>query len=268
MPEKEAEVQTLVNLGLTVLQAKVYLALAKFGVSTAGTIAEKAIVARQDVYRVLAGLQEKGLIEKIISNPNQYSPIDLEKGLTNLLQRREHQTTEIKDSIKQIRNNFLCIDKVEADSKKKCQFVWVPQEEMSRQRLLNGTVKAKTNVDYGTDFRSAMGGAEIILGSILKDLKRGIIFRALIDISQVTCRESQAFAVLKKNPNHQVRYVRSEIPVKIQIKDRREVLISIENANSNTDTPYLWSNNPILVQVIQEWFDFRWDNGSKDYPHV
>ena len=58
---QEETVQTLVNLGLTVLQAKVYLSLAKSGVSTGRATAKAAKVASQDVYRVLIELQEKGI---------------------------------------------------------------------------------------------------------------------------------------------------------------------------------------------------------------
>jgi hypothetical protein len=56
--------------------------------------------------------------------------------------------------------------------------------------------------------------------------------------------------------------------VKLEIKDRQEVLISIENAKSNLDTPYLWSNNPILTHVIQQWYDMIWKTGSEDYPRL
>ena len=93
---QEETVQTLVNLELTVLQAKVYLALVKLGTSTGRTTAKAAKVASQDVYRVLTELQEKGLVEKIIAKPNKYRPIPLKDGLSMLLQRRNKQTAELK----------------------------------------------------------------------------------------------------------------------------------------------------------------------------
>ena len=55
-------------------------------------------------------------------------------------------------------------------------------------------------------------------------------------------------------------------PVKIFIKDQQEMLISIENAKSNIGTPYLWSNNPILINIIQQWYDIIWEKASKECP--
>ena len=61
--------QTLIDLGLTLLQAKVYLALVQSGTLKVGTIAQVSKVARPDVYRTLQKLQDLGLIEKIITKP-------------------------------------------------------------------------------------------------------------------------------------------------------------------------------------------------------
>ena len=57
---QDNDAQLLNELGLTILEAKVYLALAKTGKTTIATISKTSKVARPDVYRTLAKLQEKG----------------------------------------------------------------------------------------------------------------------------------------------------------------------------------------------------------------
>jgi sugar-specific transcriptional regulator TrmB len=258
-------VQTLVDLGLTVLQAKVYIALAKSGTSTGRTTAKTAKVASQDIYRVLSELQEKGLVEKIISKPNKYRPIQIEEGLPILLQRRNKQTIEIKNSINEIVKNFQSIDKIEDDNEK-CQFVCVPQKEIIEKKIRNGFETAQTSVDLSSEVQCSMEGAERSHDIILKSVKRGVKFRELIDLSQGRCQESRAFSTLRRNPAYQTRFFCSTFPVKLQIKDRQEVLISVKNAASNLDTPYLWSNNPCLVQVIQQWYDIMWEKCESRMP--
>jgi sugar-specific transcriptional regulator TrmB len=255
----------LVNLGLTVLQAKVYLALAKSGVSTGRATAKAAKVASQDVYRVLIELQEKGMIEKIISKPNKYRPIPLEEGLSMLLQRRSKQTIEIENRMTEIVKNFSGIDKIEDDNEK-CQFVCVPQKEIIEKKFRNGFETAQTSVDLSSEFQCSMEGAERSLDIILKSIKRNVKFRELIDLSQGRCQESRAFSTLKRNLSYQTRFFCSTFPVKLQIKDKQEVLISIKNAKSNLDTPYLWSNNPCLVHVIQQWYDIMWEKCESRMP--
>ena len=52
------EVQTLIDLGLTSLQARIYLALYQTGTSEAATISKVTKVARSDVYRTMYKLQQ------------------------------------------------------------------------------------------------------------------------------------------------------------------------------------------------------------------
>ncbi len=262
---QDEPVQTLVNLGLTVLQAKVYIALVKSGTSTGKETAKAAKVAPQDVYRILTELQEKGLVEKIISKPNKYRPIQIGEGLTVLLQRRNKQTIEIKNMMTKISKNFSGIDKCEKDNEK-CQFVWVPQKETIANKLRNGIETAQTSVDLFSEFQGSMEATERELDSILKSIKRDVKFRELINLSQGRCQESKAFLTLKRNSAYQTRFFYSPFPVKLLIKDRQEVFISIKNAKSDIDTPYLWSNNPCIVQVIQQWYDIMWEKCESRMP--
>ena len=52
MSIQDKAIETLTGLGLTVLQSKVYLALAKEGKSTVKGIAKTSNIARQDLYRI------------------------------------------------------------------------------------------------------------------------------------------------------------------------------------------------------------------------
>ncbi|MEX2723761.1 MAG: helix-turn-helix domain-containing protein [Candidatus Freyarchaeota archaeon] len=63
-------IQTLTDLGLTFLQAKTYLNLAKLGKANVQTIAKASNVARQDIYRIMPSLQKLGLAEKNHSQTN------------------------------------------------------------------------------------------------------------------------------------------------------------------------------------------------------
>lgn len=61
-----SEDRVLVDLGLTPKQAKVYLALVRFGPLRVAGVSRNSQVARPDVYQTLDKLQQMGLVEKII----------------------------------------------------------------------------------------------------------------------------------------------------------------------------------------------------------
>jgi len=266
---QEEGVQTLVNLGLTVLQAKVYITLAKLGTSTGRTTAKEAEVASQDVYRVLSELQEKGLVEKIIDKPNKYRPIQIEEGLTILLQRRNKQTIEIKNMMTEICKNFSGTDKIEDDNEK-CQFVLVTQKETIASKLTKAVETAQTSIDLMNDSREAMIMHEKIHELKDKALKKGVKIRTILNNPPGGGQTSKSFlAFLERKPEFQVRYLRHfPSSAKLFIKDNKEVFISTSRNVSMLAQPYLWSNNPILVQVIQQWYDIMWEKGSRECQRV
>jgi sugar-specific transcriptional regulator TrmB len=158
MQSQEETIQTLVNLGLTVMQTKVYIALAKSGTSTARTTAKAAKVASQDVYHTLIELQEKGLVEKIISKPNRYRPISMEEAISILLQRRNKQTDELKKAAFEIVQRFQGVDKFE--NNETGDFIMIPQGETSVNRLSSAWKTAQTNIDLICELREGMGRCE------------------------------------------------------------------------------------------------------------
>jgi len=86
-------VQILTDLGLTLLQAKTYLALSQLGKATVKTISKTANVARQDVYRVMLALEKLGLAEKIVAKPTMYKATPIKEGIYFCFKRKLNNTT-------------------------------------------------------------------------------------------------------------------------------------------------------------------------------
>jgi DNA-binding MarR family transcriptional regulator len=261
-------VQALVDLGLTVLQARVYIALASSGTLTGKAAAKEAKVASQDVYRILAELQEKSLVEKIINRPNKYRAISPEQATKSLIRQREEQTIELKRTVAKILKDMQNTDKSEEENGTN-QFVLIPAKGPALNRLENGASTAKTHIDFAADFQSSMEGIEHLgFGGFTRILERGTKIRFLLNKPKKTNPTSKGtikvFLALKRKPAFQVRFVQSPLLGKLQIKDNKEVLISTKQATSNENTPYLWSDNLIIVQVIQEWFNSMWNKASEN----
>ena len=106
MTKGDDHMHTLMELGLTFLQAKTYLTLAKLGKADVKTIAKAGNMARQDIYRVMPMLQKRGLGEKIIAKPTKYEATPIKEGLSMLLQNRKKEYTELQNKTSSIINNF------------------------------------------------------------------------------------------------------------------------------------------------------------------
>ena len=124
----DEDISTLTELGLTVSQAKIYLSLAKAKNLTAQAISTTSKVARPDVYRVLVQLNEDGLVEKIISKPQEFHAISVEKCVSKLIQRRIIKTEELaQKALKLIED--LEHDTANEELNEKFEFIVIPNKD-------------------------------------------------------------------------------------------------------------------------------------------
>lgn len=96
----------LENLGLTALEAKVYLTLLDLGPSLAGLITRKSGIHRRTVYDALERLSQKGLIGYIVKNNRKYFEAANPERLQELLQEQEDKITKILPELK-AKYNFI-----------------------------------------------------------------------------------------------------------------------------------------------------------------
>ena len=95
--------QVLIDLGLSINEAKAYLSLLELGTAQSGKIAERAHMHRSNVYDAIERLYTKGLCSRSIKNNlTLYSATD-PNNLLNLLKTREHQLEEIMPQLQLLR---------------------------------------------------------------------------------------------------------------------------------------------------------------------
>jgi len=89
-------VNLLCELGITPIQARVYLALYNSGESTVRSLVENLHIHRADAYRAVQRLQSLGVIELAIGNPNKYSAIAPKEAVTMLTENLEKSMISLK----------------------------------------------------------------------------------------------------------------------------------------------------------------------------
>jgi sugar-specific transcriptional regulator TrmB len=92
----EEDIQTLTRLGLTILQAEIYLTLTKLEKATIKTLSTTTKIDRANVYRIVSKLQELRLVEKMITNPTVYKAVPIQDGAPMLLERQTQEYQEIR----------------------------------------------------------------------------------------------------------------------------------------------------------------------------
>jgi len=145
--DREKNLDILIQLGLTKLQAKVYLTLTKLGKTSVKTISDTTKIDRAQVYQVIAKLQEIGLIQKILATPILFKPISLQEGMQILLERKAKEFSDIEEkTIKIIQKNRE--NKIENPfQNNEDQFMLIPGKETHNREFIKLFENTQTRYD-------------------------------------------------------------------------------------------------------------------------
>ncbi len=90
--------RALVSLGLSELEARVYVFLAKKGPCKERDIAESLKLYKKQLYRSLKTLQDKDVVRATGAHPHEFSATSFEEVLELLLELKKEQTKSLEAS--------------------------------------------------------------------------------------------------------------------------------------------------------------------------
>ena len=251
---QEEEVQILTRLGLTVLQAEVYLTLTNLGKATVKTISTTARIDRANVYRVISKLQELGLVEKLITNPTVFKAVSIHEGIPMLLERQAKEYKEIEAKIREMLKKRTRNDK-EKPPEEGCEFALVPDERAVIRKLIEMMAHSQKSYDLIFYSKSLAVGAAIFFKELVK---KGLNVRLLAYMNEGETLHEKVLN-LKRNGSLEVRCTFTSPPITLSLFDKKEALMNTAPFNPFR-TPSLWSNNPVLVSILQSYFDQKWND--------
>lgn len=254
---QDEDVEALTSLGLTVLQAKVYLTLVKLGIATIKEISKTSGVARQDLYRITSELQEVGLVEKVIAAPTKFKAIELTEGVAILLQRVHKKELESRKKILKLIQRYKYQSATVQTQKKGAHFILVPEKEvlLRVRKLIENT---QTSVDVVTTLNRFQSGLIDFNEAHKKASKRGVKFRIITNKPEDENSLTEMVKTVAKNFAFEIRYINTSPLAAIAIYDKKEMIIATSTTANINEVPILMSNNSSLIAIAQSYFDVMW----------
>jgi len=182
MADDSEFITRLIGFGLSEKEAQLYYHLLKYGPKSPSLLAKSRKTYREDVYRTLTGLIDKGMVNPSLDSPTVYAAVELETALDVALKRYE---TELRDM--EVKRQEL--------EKLSRQQRFRPSDEFGSYKIVRGMREAVAVAAANTDlterqivfvmpeiifaFDSSFGLNEVIK----KFIDRGGNFRALSNIS-------------------------------------------------------------------------------------
>jgi sugar-specific transcriptional regulator TrmB len=259
---REEEIEILMDLGLTLLQAKTYLALVSFGTATINTLAKTTGIAKHDVYRIMPKLQISGLAEKIIAPHATYKAVPVEDAASMLLQNKIHQDAILQkktaELISHYKNNNIGAPVQEEDS-----YFRIISEKFHYLRTLDSiTDEANHTIDFAHTWEFTMGMLfKHNPDNLERALKRGVTIRWITENHNEDKLAEGALKNLTSYSLFKIRYVPRPIPLRIAIYDRKHAIMCLSN-DSVSWMNNMWSNNKMFVNAIANSHAQMWSGAA------
>jgi sugar-specific transcriptional regulator TrmB len=250
--------QVLTDLGLTLLQAKIYLALLRNGKATIKTIHKTANVARQDVYRIMPTLNKLGLAEELVVKPTMFKATPLKEGYKLLLHKKTHQYSELQKKTRKLINNLVETTEKTESQEDDSKFVITLSKDLLFKKFDERERTVQTSIDIICTWKRAKLTLFNHFQNYKRLLKRGVRVRWITEKHEEDHSMQEILDTLTIGPLFRIRYVSAPMPIKALIYDRKEVHMCIALLPSD-DVPSLWSDNPQFVRVITTYFEDLWN---------
>ncbi len=258
MTSQEEDVEVLTQLGLTVLQSEVYLTLIKLGRASIKTIATTAKLDRANVYRVMPKLEEYCLVEKTITVPIFFKAIPIRDGFTMLLAHKAKEFQEIEAKSREIIKKYK--ENKEQEIQVDYQFELIPAYIATTRKLREMVERSQKGYDFIFYSKSLAKVIDNIIVIFKELIKKGVKIRLIACMHEEETLHKRILN-LKKKGLFEIRYMFSEPQITLTLFDKKEALIN--TAPFPMGTPSLWSNNPVIVSIFQDYFDRKWRESKK-----
>lgn len=264
MKGKEEHIETLVKLGLTSLQARIYLTILKLQKANVGKVSNTAEIARPDVYRVLPTLEKIGLVRKVIATPIKYEATPLKEGCQILLDRKKREYDDAEQKSVELITEFNSENHAFLDESSVESFCLVN----SKQLMIEKVMLADSTAEKGLDVIGRWGAMRGLVFSNTeiyeKAMKRGVRIRFIID-NPPNPNDKIIEKWSRSSPLFELRYLTEKLPIRGAIYDGKTANMCVRSIQDMEVTPSLWSNNPEFVKLLVNYFENLWQQAKPVY---
>jgi sugar-specific transcriptional regulator TrmB len=248
--------QTLTGLGLSILQAKTYINLAKLGKADVKTISRTSNVARTDAYRVMLTLEKLGLAERIVSKTTVYEATPIKEGLSLLLQNKREEYAGLEKRTSSLLKNFQ--PNVMQESQEDSQQIKITSEFRLLLKMHESLIRsAQKSIDIIIPTKIA----HLMLPehrSFFKKAHKGVEIRIIIQRAEEKARSIKP-KTLSKNLSIEIKYSHNPDLFGMHIFDKKEVTYQISERDN---LPSLYSNDHNIVKLAEAYFQNIWNSAE------
>ena len=247
----------LLGLGLTLNQAKVYLAVIKLEKTTVGQVANFSKVRREDVYRILPALEKMGLIERLLGKPTEIRATRISDALSLLVAEEKGKSDERLVGMRGIVQKLSLKDWKQELPKEESIYILIAEKKSIFAKTSDLISNSRKEVALIADKGRIMPVLFQFSEEYRLAIKKGAVIRLLFEGEPPDASLKEKVNKLIGVASVQVKFHRETLN-HFLMSDDKEALITTSKQSGLGESPSLWTNNSNLIGVLRTGFESDW----------
>ena len=252
----------LLSLGLSINQAKVYLAILKLEKTTVGKLADFSKVRREDVYRILPILEKMGLIERLLGKPSEVRATPISDALTLLVSEEENRFDKRLSGMRNSVQRLSLKDWKQPLPGEESIYLLIAEKKAILAKTSQLIRNSRKEVAVIADKGRIMPVVSQFSDECKQALRKGAHVRLLFEGDKPDILLKEKVTRLIDGSSVQVRFFREPLNHFI-MSDDKEALITTSKETGIGESPSLWTNNSNLIGVLRNSFESDWEKAEK-----
>jgi PAS domain S-box-containing protein len=259
--DQELALKTLLELGLTPIDAQIYLFLIKKGPKKGKELLASLKINRQQLYRSLKALQSRGIVNSTLERPACFVPIPPQQVIDIAIKNKENEFTQLSNKRKDILA-ILQSAEIKEKTDSTARFSVIEGENYLFARIEQMVREAKQQIWISADSSSIIQAEKAGIVRIL--VQRHVPFKILTNVSlrnlSIIETARREFNKSKYNIGRHIEIDDSIFPL-FFIRDEAELIFIIKKEGANSGVSHntgLWTNSKPLIDAFKTFFGILW----------
>ena len=253
---QKRHIKTLMSLGLTLQESRIYCSLVEMGPSKVENIAKISKTSRSDVYRTIKKIRHIGIIECRLTKPFIYRAVPPKLAINSLLD------DAAKDFEKTKALSLKLLKELEQKTKKNSEFkkedfIFLPSKQAIIEKIKKSVKKTNNSIDILTTTSRLTQSCYTFCDCLQEACSRNVKIRVLIPMANK--KQLKIFKKVYSDNCCEFRFLKSKPKVVIVIYDKKEVSIFTDSSETIKDSTSFWSNNNSILFLAMHYFKCNWN---------
>jgi sugar-specific transcriptional regulator TrmB len=258
MADDSEFITKLIGFGLSEKEAQVYLHLLKYGPKPPSLLAKSLKTYREDVYRTLTGLIDKGMVKPSLETPTVYAAVELDIALEMALKKHETELREMGRRKQELQ-----------ELSKQQRFR--PSDELSTFRIIKSikelvTVTIPLLASCKEEVEFVFPPEAVVMASLFAinegaklAVERGASIRGIVDITYSTIEATQELLDIGEDIRHLPQYRGLYFAVVDRKIGVSAINVDIKRVSLDEPITMLWTDDPTYADYLVSTFELLWD---------